>query len=35
VLRGSHWYEPTQHGYEKTIAERIAWWEELKRKAGA
>jgi putative ATPase len=35
VLRGCNWYEPTQRGYEKTIAERIAWWEELKRKAGA
>jgi putative ATPase len=35
VLRGCSWYEPTQHGYEKTIGERIAWWEELKRKVGA
>jgi putative ATPase len=34
-LRGVRWYEPTQRGYEKTIAERLAWWEELKRKAGA
>jgi putative ATPase len=35
TLRGARWYEPTQRGYEKTIAERIAWWEELKREAGA
>jgi putative ATPase len=24
-------YEPTDRGYEKRIAERIAWWEERRR----
>src|SRR5438034_3979073 len=33
VLRGARWYEPTEAGYEKTVKERIAWWEELKREA--
>ncbi len=33
ALRGSKWYEPTASGYEKTISERIAWWEQLKRAA--
>jgi putative ATPase len=26
VLRGARWYEPGSGGYEKTIAERLAWW---------
>jgi putative ATPase len=34
VLRGSKWYEPTERGFEKTVAERIAWWERVKREAG-
>jgi putative ATPase len=34
VLRGAHWYEPTEHGYEKTVRERIDWWQRLKRDAG-
>ena len=34
VLRGAKWYEPTDRGYEKTVAERIAWWEGVKRNAG-
>ncbi len=34
VLRGSKWYQPTDRGYEKTVAERMAWWEGVKRKAG-
>ncbi len=33
ALRGSKWYAPTASGYEKTISERIAWWERLKREA--
>jgi len=32
-LRGATWYDPTEFGYEKTIKERIAWWEKLKNKA--
>ena len=34
VLRGAKWYEPTERGFEKTVAERIAWWEKVKREAG-
>lgn len=30
VLRGARWYEPTDSGFEKTVAERLAWWEKLK-----
>jgi putative ATPase len=33
TLRGARWYEPTVQGYEKTIGERIAWWERLKQEA--
>jgi putative ATPase len=32
-LRGMRFYEPGKFGFEKEIAKRIAWWEELKRKA--
>jgi putative ATPase len=32
-LKGAKWYEPTEFGYEKTIAERIAVWERFKREA--
>ena len=34
-LRGSSWYSPTRHGFEKTIAERIEWWTRMKRNARA
>ena len=34
VLRGAKWYEPADAGYEKTVRERIEWWEKLKRDAG-
>ena len=30
ALRGARWYEPGSTGYEKTIAERLAWWRQLK-----
>jgi len=33
-LRGAKWYEPTEFGYEKTIRERITWWERLKHEPG-
>ncbi|MFQ6046341.1 MAG: recombination factor protein RarA, partial [Gemmatimonadales bacterium] len=33
ALEGAKWYEPTGRGYEKTVAERIAWWEDVKRRA--
>ncbi|MGH7520146.1 MAG: replication-associated recombination protein A [Gemmatimonadales bacterium] len=32
ALRGAKWYEPADAGYEKTIKERMAWWDSLKRK---
>jgi putative ATPase len=32
-LRGSQFYEPGSFGFEKEIAKRLAWWEELKRRA--
>jgi len=34
LLRGQRWYEPTDFGYEKTVKERMEWWEKLKREAG-
>jgi putative ATPase len=30
ALRGTRWYEPGGAGYEKTIAERLAWWRQRK-----
>jgi putative ATPase len=30
-LKGAKWYEPTNNGFEKTIAERIAWWSNQKK----
>ncbi len=27
-LRGETWYEPTDQGFEKLVAERLAWWRE-------
>jgi putative ATPase len=33
ALRGAKWYEPTDRGYEKTVAERLVWWEKVKREA--
>jgi putative ATPase len=33
ALRGAKWYEPTEFGHEKTVKERIEWWEKLKREA--
>jgi len=35
VLRGTRFYEPGPMGFEKEIAKRLAWWEELRRKASA
>jgi putative ATPase len=31
-LRGSRFYEPGPFGFEREIAKRLAWWEELRRK---
>jgi putative ATPase len=33
ALRGAKWYEPTDAGYEKTLAERLAWWTNRKSDA--
>lgn len=33
ALRGAHWYDPTDTGYEKTVKERIEWWQRVKREA--
>ena len=33
ALRGVKWYQPSEFGYEKSIKERMAWWEKLKREA--
>jgi len=31
-LAGREYYEPTEQGYEKTVAERMRWWAELREK---
>jgi putative ATPase len=28
ALKGVTWYEPTDQGFEKTVAERLAWWRQ-------
>ena len=33
VLRGAQWYQPSEFGYEKSVKERIDWWQRLKRDA--
>jgi putative ATPase len=33
ALRGQRWYEPTEFGYEKTVKERMEWWERMKKEA--
>ena len=32
-LRGAQWYQPTEYGYEKTVKERMEWWQRLKKEA--
>jgi putative ATPase len=34
-LRGTILYQPGQFGYEKKVAERIAWWEKRKAEEAA
>jgi putative ATPase len=34
-LRGRTFYHPGPFGFEKEIAKRLAWWEELKRRTAA
>jgi putative ATPase len=31
ALRGARWYQPSEHGYEKTLTERLEWWAKLKK----
>ncbi len=31
ALRGAKWYEPADAGYEKTVRERMEWWDKLKK----
>ena len=31
VLEGAVWYEPSDQGFEKNVAERLKWWRERKR----
>jgi putative ATPase len=33
ALRGTRWYEPGSAGYEKNIAERLAWWRQRKNES--
>jgi len=30
ALKGAAWYEPTGHGFEKTVGERLEWWKKMK-----
>ncbi len=30
ILRGVKWYQPTERGFEKTIRQRLEWWERIK-----
>ncbi len=32
-LRGTTWYQPSEFGYEKTVQERMAWWDKLRKEA--
>src|SRR6266513_2915054 len=32
VLRGQKWYEPSEFGYERTIGERMEFWQKLKER---
>jgi putative ATPase len=32
ALAGSQFYSPGPFGFEKEIAKRLAWWEELRRR---
>jgi len=33
-LKNPVWYEPTGHGYEKTVAERLQWFKTKREKKG-
>ena len=33
-LAGACWYQPTNSGFEKTLAERLAWWQQQRKASG-
>ncbi len=33
ALTGASWYQPSEYGFEKTLAERIEWWRKVKKAA--
>jgi putative ATPase len=33
TLAGASWYQPTRLGFEKTLAERMEWWEKARKAA--
>jgi putative ATPase len=33
TLAGASWYQPTRLGFEKTLAERMEWWENARKAA--
>lgn len=35
ALDGASWYEPTERGFEKTIKQRLEWWDQLRRARAA
>src|SRR5262249_51229611 len=32
-LAGRAWYKPRETGFEREVVKRMAWWEDLKKKA--
>ena len=32
ALQGTHYYQPTEHGYEKMIGERMRYWQGIKKR---
>ena len=32
ALKDAQWYEPTDAGLERQIAERLRWWKDQRRK---
>ena len=32
ALQGTQYYQPTEHGYEKMIGERMRYWQEIKKR---
>jgi len=35
ILEGAKWYEPTELGFEKTVKQRLDWWDRLRREQGS